>query len=53
MTASQFAILIERLDKFEEKFEKRLRRLEIWAGTAMGGLMLAGFAIANNLVQLG
>lgn len=53
MTNSQFATLMDRFEKLEENFDKRIRRLEVWAGTAAGGIMIAGFVIANDLVRLG
>ena len=52
MTHTQLKILLDRLDEFEARFEKRLLRLEIWAATAAGIASAVAFAISQHMLHL-
>lgn len=53
MSPSQFQQLLARFDTFEEKFETRLRRVEITLGSLTGALVLLGFLIQSDIIKLG
>ena len=59
MSPSQFQTLIDNLHRIDERLtdyvsqlEKRIRRIEIWAGGAMAGITLIAFLIANNMIAI-
>jgi hypothetical protein len=49
MTAAQFNIVMDKLDKMEA----RIRRLEIWVATAGGAGAATMFYIGNKLLNIG
>lgn len=52
MSPSQFMILMERFDRFEEKFGARLRRLEYALGFAVGGATVFTWLVQSGLINI-
>jgi hypothetical protein len=52
MTPSQFQMVMDRFDKFEAKFEQRLRRTEIALATFTGAVIVIGFLIQQGIITI-
>lgn len=52
MSPSQFQTLLDRLDKFEERFNSRLLRVEISLATLSGGILVVATLFINNKISI-
>lgn len=52
MSPNQFQLLMERLDRFEERFATRLSRVEIQVAALCGGLTLGGVLVAAGVINI-
>lgn len=52
MSPNQFSALMERFDKFEERFAGRLLRVELQVAAIGGGLTLAAILIGTGVINL-
>ena len=53
MSPSQFQTLLNRFDKFEERFDTRLRLVERTVYTFVGGVTVIALLVSANVINIG